>query len=211
MSQNIPKYVSGKVAKTILGTTSSTLRRWADNHTINVIRNTPKGKRYYDINSLYRSNNSETTNVTDFNNDDDQKRTYCYCRVSTRNQRDDLSRQIEFMRQKYPNSIIIQDIGSGINWKRKGLISLIQSIKSEKVDRVIISHKDRLCRFAYELLEQIFNLYQVEIVVLDNNQTKSEDTELADDILSIIHVFSCKKMGKRRYKKENNKDEIPEN
>jgi predicted site-specific integrase-resolvase len=188
------KYVSGKDAKELLKVSDNTLRKWANTGKIN------------DINSIFTSSNVEfkTTN---------QKRTICYCRVSTIHQKDDLQRQKDFMREKYPNAFIIEDIGSGINWKRKGLQSLIQQVEGGKVEKVIIAYKDRLCRFAYDLIEYIFTLHKTEIVVLNSVETQQgrEDIELADDILSIIHVFSCKKMGKRKYKrKEGNSNEINE-
>jgi predicted site-specific integrase-resolvase len=200
------KYVSGKDAKELLKVSDNTLRKWANTGKINYIRNGDKGKRFYDINSIFTSSNVEfkTTN---------QKRTICYCRVSTIHQKDDLQRQKDFMREKYPNAFIIEDIGSGINWKRKGLQSLIQQVEGGKVEKVIIAYKDRLCRFAYDLIEYIFTLHKTEIVVLNSVETQQgrEDIELADDILSIIHVFSCKKMGKRKYKrKEGNSNEINE-
>lgn len=200
------KYVSGKDAKELLKVSDNTLRKWANTGKINYIRNGDKGKRFYDINSIFTSSNVEfkTTN---------QKRTICYCRVSSIHQKDDLQRQKEFMREKYPNAFIVEDIGSGINWKRKGLQSLIQQVEGGQVEKVIIAYKDRLCRFAYDLIEYIFTLHKTEIVVLNSVETQQEreDIELADDILSIIHVFSCKKMGKRKYKrKEGNSNEINE-
>ena len=79
------------------------------------------------------------------------------------------------------------------------------------MEQVIISYKDRLCRFAYDIIEYFFKLFEVSILVLNQSEEKSnEDVELADDILSIIHVFSCKKMGKRRYKKKSS-DKIMKN
>lgn len=189
-------YVSGKVAKEFLKVSDNTLRKWANTGKIDFIRNGGKGKRFYNINSILTSSNDEfkTSNI---------KRTVCYCRVGTIHQKDDLQRQKEVMREEYPNAYIVEDIGSGINWKRKGLQSLIQQVKSGRVDKVIIAYKDRLCRFAYELIEYFFSLYQTELVVLNSSKEESNsDNELADDILSIIHVFSCKKMGKRKYKRK---------
>ena len=117
--------------------------------------------------------------------------------------KEDLERQVAFMQERFPNAIIIKDIGSGINWKRRGLLSIIQKVKDGKVERVIVAFKDRLCRFAYDLIEFFFKLYQTEIMVLDKREKDSNpDIELSEDILSIINIFSCKKMGQRRYKKQ---------
>ena len=202
MNENLTnsQYVSGKIAKEILNVSDNTLRRWANGNKIDFIRNSEAGKRFYDINSVIRNN---ITNCNISSKTIDKKRIYCYCRVSSQHQKDDLKRQVDFMQQTYPNAIIIKDIGSGINWKRRGLQSLIQQVKDGKVEQVIISYKDRLCRFAYDLIEYFFNLFQVSILVLNKSEEKSnENTELAEDILSIIHVFSCKQMGRRRYKKK---------
>ena len=188
-------YVSGKTAKELLEVSDNTLRRWANEGKIDFIRNCEKGKRFYNINSL-STNSCSRTEISN------TKRTYCYCRVSSKNQKDDLERQAKFMQELYPNATIIKDIGSSINWKRRGLLSLIQQVKNEQVEQVVITFKDRLCRFAFDLIEFFFNLYKVEILVLDKNEEgKPADIELSEDILSIIHVFSCKKMGQRRYAK----------
>ncbi len=188
-------YVSGKTAKELLEVSDNTLRRWANEGKIDFIRNFEGGKRFYNINSLVTNSSSSVENVN-------SKRIYCYCRVSSANQKDDLERQITFMQQQFPNAIIIKDIGSGINWKRRGLLSLIQQVKNNQVEKVVIAFKDRLCRFAFELIEFFFNLYKVEILVLNHREENvSADVELSEDILSIIHVFSCKKMGQRRYNK----------
>lgn len=188
-------YVSGKTAKTLLEVSDNTLRRWANEGKIDFIRNSEKGKRFYNVNS-FNSNSSSGSEISN------QKREICYCRVSSNSQKEDLERQVSFMRSKFPNAVIVKDIGSGINWKRRGLQSIIQKVKDGEVERVIIAFKDRLCRFAYDLIEFFFKLYQTEILVLNKREEESNpDIELAEDILSIIHIFSCKKMGQRRYKK----------
>jgi len=199
MFNNIPKtnYVSGKIAKQIVGCSDNTLRAWADSGKINVIRSKNNSKRFYDISSFIsnESNSLENINI---------KKQICYCRVSSKHQKDDLERQVNFMQEKYPNATIIKDIGSGINWKRKGLISMLQQIKNNQVGEIVIAHRDRLCRFAFELFEQIFGLYQVKLVVLDSGETEqTSQSELCEDILSIMQIYACRKMGKRRYSKTN--------
>ena len=195
MNNNIPKpnYVSGKIAKQIIGCSDNTLRAWADSGKINAIRSKNNSKRFYDVSSFISNESSSLENII-------IKKQICYCRVSSKHQKDDLERQIKFMQEKYPNAIIIKDIGSGINWKRKGLISMLQQIKNNQVGEIIIAHRDRLCRFAFELFEQIFGLYQVKLVVLDSGESESNgQNELCEDILSIMQIYACRKMGKRRY------------
>ena len=185
-----PNYVSGKVAKETLQCSDNTLRRWANEGKIDFTRFSEKGKRFYNVTSLLTGSNSSSKI-------NDKKRTICYCRVSSKDQKEDLSRQVEFMRQTYPSSVIISDIGSGTNWKRKGLQSVIRQVKNNEVEQVIVCYEDRLCRYAYELLEYFFKLFETKILVLNSRKEIKDDSELAGDILSLIYLTSCKKMDKR--------------
>ena len=123
-----------------------------------------------------------------------------YCRVSSHKQKDDLERQIEnvktYLIAKGQPFEIISDIGSGINYKKKGLKELIKLITQNKVEKVVILYKDRLLRFGFELVEYIASLYNCEIEIMDNTE-KSEQQELVEDLVQIITVFSCKLQGKR--------------
>ena len=126
-----------------------------------------------------------------------------YCRVSSNKQKDDLERQIENMKlyltaQGKPFEII-SDIGSGINYKKKGLKELIKRISQNKVEKVVVLYKDRLVRFGFELVEYISSLYNCDIEIIDNTE-KSEQQELVEDLVQIITVFSCKLQGKRANK-----------
>ncbi len=117
---------------------------------------------------------------------------------------DDLERQKSYFKSRYPNHKLITDIGSGLNWKRKGLKTILDLAMQGNIDEVVVSHRDRLCRFAFELLEWIFLRCEVQLVVLNSQTGQSSDSELADDILSIVHVYSCRQMGKRRYRSKKN-------
>ena len=126
-----------------------------------------------------------------------------YCRVSSNKQKDDLERQIENMKlyltaQGKPFEII-SDIGSGINYKKKGLRELIKRISQNKVEKVVVLYKDRLLRFGFELIEYMASLYNCDIEIIDNTE-KSEQQELVEDLVQIITVFSCKLQGKRANK-----------
>lgn len=131
------------------------------------------------------------------------KITIGYCRVSSNKQRDDLERQIENMKlyltaQGKPFEVI-SDIGSGINYKKKGLKELIKRISQNKVEKVVVLYKDRLLRFGFELVEYIASLYNCDVEIIDNTE-KSEQQELVEDLVQIITVFSCKLQGKRTNK-----------
>ena len=126
---------------------------------------------------------------------------YGYCRVSTKTQK--LERQIENMKlyltAQGKSFEIISDIGSGINYKKKGLKELIKRISQNKVEKVVVLYKDRLLRFGFELVEYIASLYNCDIEIIDNTE-KSEQQELVEDLVQIITVFSCKLQGKRANK-----------
>ena len=94
---------------------------------------------------------------------------------------------------------IISDIGSGINYKKKGLQELIRRISQNQVETVVVLYKDRLLRFGFELIEYIASLYNCEIEIIDNTE-KSEQQELVEDLVQVITVFSCKLQGKRANK-----------
>jgi predicted site-specific integrase-resolvase len=126
-----------------------------------------------------------------------------YVRVSAKHQKDDLQRQYQvmelFLAQKGKSFKIISDIGSGINYKKKGLSELLTLISTNQVNRLYIVHKDRLVGFGYELIEKICEIHDVKIEVINQSEVKTDEQEMIDDILNIIHVFSCKINGKRSH------------
>tara|TARA_B100001971_G_scaffold68601_1_gene63141 strand:- start:313 stop:906 length:594 start_codon:yes stop_codon:yes gene_type:complete len=184
-------YVSQKKACAVFGVSTSTLRRWDKKNKIKTIR-TPSNYRRYDISSVEQTKNKNSIVVS--------KKKMCYCRVSSKKQMDDLERQQDYLKSKYPNHEIISDIGSGINWKRKGLLSILEQSNNGLIEEVVVAHKDRLARFAFELIQWLLEKNGCKLVVL--NEPISEEEKLTDDILSIIHIFSCRKMGMRKYKKD---------
>jgi predicted site-specific integrase-resolvase len=122
----------------------------------------------------------------------------CYCRVSSLKQKQDLERQVGYMSNQYPGYHIVKDIGSGLNFKRPGLLSLLESAERGNLQQVVVSSKDRLCRFGFELFEWFFNKHNVKLVVLESID-KSPEQELADDVMSVMQVFNCRRNGRRRY------------
>jgi len=185
-------YIDSREACEFFQVSISTLRKWDREGKIDTYRTPGKHRRY----STQLSTKISRNIVTDV-----QKQKICYCRVSSPHQKNDLQRQKEFLQSKYPDYRIVQDIGSGINWKRGGLKTILELAMQNKLESVVVAHKDRLCKFAFELVQWILEANNVELVVLDESICSTEQ-ELAEDLLSIIHVFSCRQMGKRRYKKE---------
>jgi len=184
-------YMHIRDARKILGVCNQTLHNWDKKGQIRTAR-LPCGARLIHKQDIYDIIGVHPTPTP--------KQKIIYCRVSSKKQEDDLNRQTGLLRQQYPNHVLVTDIGSGINWKRKGLQTILELAMSGQLEEIVVAHRDRLCRFAFELLDFILSNAGTKLIVLDAEAGKSSEQELADDILSIIHVYSCRSMGKRRYK-----------
>lgn len=187
------KYYSITEMSKLLNVTAQTLRNWDKNGKLKPHHTTDSGYRYYSQEQLNRVLGIK----------DKSRKVIGYCRVSSHKQKDDLDRQIQNMEtyllaQGRPFEIIT-DIGSGINYDKKGLKELVKLITQNEVDKVVILYKDRLLRFGYEIIEYIASLYNCEIEIIDNTE-KTEQQELVEDMIQIITVFSCKLQGKRANK-----------
>ena len=174
----------------VLGVCANTLRKWADEGKIKYVR-TPSNQRLYDVSSVLGPKSG--------------RRRVCYCRVSSRNQKDDLASQVRYLKERFPEHEIVEDIGSGLNFKRKGFVSLLGSVLSGDVEEVVLRHRDRLCRFGFELVQAIANKHSCRLLVLDNS-AQSPAQELTRDLLSIIHMFSRRLYGLRKYSSKIKKD-----
>jgi predicted site-specific integrase-resolvase len=98
----------------------------------------------------------------------------------------------------------MRDIGSGLNFKRKGLVSLLHDVADGRVEEIVVASRDRMARFGFELIEWICNKYATKLVVLEQNDDTSPESELATDLMSIINVFCCRRNGRRRYRESRN-------
>ena len=185
------KLVPSREAAKQLGVHPNTLRRWANSGEIKVVK-TRAGQRLYDVESYIGSQLEIGIGII-------------YARVSNRKQEDDLQRQIKFLQRKYPKHELITDIGSGLNFKRKGLISILERASKGEIREVVVAHRDRLARFGYELINWIITQYGGRIVVLDSSSS-SPSEELTKDLLAIITVFSCRLHGLRAYKSKIKED-----
>ena len=183
-------WTSSKNACEFYGITGNTIRRWAQNNKITYKR-TPGNQRVYFIPT---NGNKQIT----INQLSEIKQNYIYCRVSSSKQKDDLDRQCKFMSDKYPNHIIIKDIGSGLNYKRKGLLKIMGLSNQNRINEIVVSSKDRLCRFGFELLQWQFLQNNTKILVLDQS-SKTTEEQFTKDILAILQVFACRWNGKRSY------------
>ena len=129
-----------------------------------------------------------------------------YCRVSGKSQSDDLASQVAYLRKHYPDAEIIKDFGSGINFKRKGLRTLLERILRGDKLRVVVAHRDRLAHFGSEVIQFLVEQNGGEVVVLDKTVYGSPEEELTADLLAILRVFSCRMPGLRRYRAQIKED-----
>lgn len=178
------KFLPPRKACEYLNVSEKTLRNWDRDGLIITIR-TPKNQRRYDIDSVL---GSQTTRVTAL-----------YARVSSAKQKEDLQRQIDFLQEKYPKGKLYKDIGGGLNFKRKGLLSLLEQVMSGNIESIVVGHQDRLARFGVDLIRWFCEQKDCQLVVLSRTEL-SPERELVEDILSIIHCFSCRLYGLRKYK-----------
>ncbi|CEJ43046.1 Site-specific integrase-resolvase [Umezakia ovalisporum] len=183
-------YVPLREAVKQLGLHPNTLRKYADNGKIESIKN-EAGQRLFNVESYLRG--ATRTSLV------------CYCLVSSTKQRDDLGRQIAYMQSLYPDAEIIKDIGSGINFKRKGLQALLDRLMRGDKLTIVVACRDRLARFGFELIQYMVEQNGGRIVVLDNN-VHCPESELTSDLLSILHLFSCRMHGLRKYSKKIKED-----
>ena len=192
------KLVNISEAAQILGVTTTTLRNWDKKGLLKPDELTKGKARRYRIESL----RSVNRNII-FTKDD--LKTIAYARVSSHDQKEDLNRQVHLLElycskhgYKYE---VIQDIGSGMNYYKKGLTKLIDLILDNQVQRLILTHKDRLLRFGAELVFSICEAKNVEVIIINQgDEAPSFEEELAKDVLEIITVFSARLYGSRSKK-----------
>ena len=187
------KYYSAKEVTRILGVTAQTLRNWDKQNKLKPSYTKSNGYRYYSEESIL-SYTQERKTKKDIN-------VIGYARVSSKKQVDDLNRQIDnlnkYISNKYTSFEIISDVGSGINYKKPGLLKLIDKINKKEVDLIIVLYKDRLLRFGFELIEYFASINNVKIEVIDKID-KEEQQELVEDLVQIINVYACKLQGRRK-------------
>ena len=193
----------GKFAKKA-GVSTSTIRKMDRENKLKPARVSDGGTRYYSSDQLIEFQNVKN----------DNKIVVGYCRVSTPSQKDDLETQVSnlktYMIAKGYEFDIIRDIGSGINYKKKGLKQLIDMINNHEISKIVILYKDRLIRFGYELIEYLCEINGVEIEIVDHEE-KSKEDELTDDLIQIITVFADRLYGQRSKKTKRLIDEAKNN
>jgi len=178
-------------AATLLGVGIDTLRKWEKSGELIPDRKTKGGTRFYDAAKLLQLNEADHPTIG-------------YARVSSHDQKADLTRQVEMLETycaaKGWCSEVITDLGSGMNFSKKGLARLLEIILTKRAKRLVLTHKDRLLRFGSELVLTLCELQGIEVVIIHKGECPSFEVELAEDILEIITALSARLYGSRSKK-----------
>ncbi len=189
----IVKYVSPREAADYFDVSLHTLRRWEQRGWIQAMR-TPSGReRRYDLDSYVKAQPKIPTAIV------------LYARVSSHAQRPDLDRQVARLVELYSTAEVVAEVGGGLNFKRKKFIALLERVLRRDVGTIVVAHKDRLCRFGFDLVKWLCEQHGCKILVL-NEATLSPAEELVEDVLAIVHCFSSRLYGLRKYKSQMQED-----
>lgn len=192
------RYVPAAQIRELFQVHSSTLRGWAEAGRIEC-RRLPGGKRLYSKQQLEQLIGGSTSV---------KRSKFIYARVSSHHQKADLERQIQDLQQAYPNHQLVKDVASGLNWKRPGLLSLLERVSAGTVSEVVVAYRDRLCRFGLELVEWIFSKHGVRLIVHNKMETApNPTTELADYLLAVANFFVARNNGQRAGQKRRARSE----
>lgn len=188
----------GEAAK-LLGVSVQALRNWEIEGKIMPSHRTPGGQRMYDLAELLGVNDLTCPTIA-------------YARVSSSDQKEDLERQhavLEaFCNKNGWQTEIIRDLGSGMNYNKKGLLRLLELIVQGEMSRLVITHKDRLLRFGGEIIFRICELKGIEVVIINKGEQPSFEEELTRDVMEIMTVFCAKLYGRRSHKSKKMAQEI---
>lgn len=192
------KLVPIQEAAQALGVSAQTLRRWEREGKLLPDERTAGGRRRYDLARLQPEMFRSEAQA--------RRRTVAYARVSSHDQKDDLERQKQVLElycaQQGWTFEVIADLGSGMNYHKKGLKRLLDAIIEGQIGRLVITHKDRLLRFGAELVFAICEAKNVEVVILNQGEDTTFEEDLAKDVLEIITVFSARLYGSRSRKNQ---------
>jgi len=175
----------------ILQLNPNTLRKWDREGKIGCVRLS---------NNFRRVPESEINRILGVQNN---RKSFIYARVSSHDQKADLDRQIQKLQAVSPESHVVSDIRSGMKFNRKGFIELLELVEKDKVSAIYITHRDRLARFGFDLVEKVCNIHGTEIVETGGEEILSANEELTKDLISIITSFSARLYGLRSHKLKN--------
>lgn len=198
-----PRFVKPGVAERQLGVDRRTLQKWAESGVLRSVQpGGPGRERLYDVAGFGVATSSAATTEPALGAGEGTAAhrvvDAVYARVSTRKQRDDLDTQLATLTRRHPDARVFSDVGSGLKFKRKGLLSLLELAFEGRLRSVHVAHKDRLCRFAFDLLEHVFRRHGAQVVVdAHGGDAASPELELAEDVLAVVTVFGARLYGRR--------------
>lgn len=178
-------YQKLKDAVRLTGLHPNTLRKYADQGIIATIR-TPSGQRLFNIDAFIGQRQIAQVVV--------------YARVSSRKQQDDLARQVAYLKSKEPHAEVVSDIASSLNFKRRGLQTILERCLQGDKLTVVVAHRDRLARFGFDLIEWLIERNGGKVVVLSKSAHTSPTDELLQDLLAVLGVFAARMHGLRKYR-----------
>jgi predicted site-specific integrase-resolvase len=192
MNNGNTRKVKAKEASKHYNTSVSNLRKWAREGSI-PSEQTPKGHYTYIIPVISTPIIQSTTSDIPF------PKEIIYARVSSRKQSEDLKRQTRYLSTFYPNYHLITDIGSGINFKRKGFKTILEQLIKGNIKKVVVAYKDRFTRFGFDYFQWMFQQYGAILESLDQEDLDSRE-DLLSDLMEVITVFTERYHGRRKYK-----------
>ena len=183
-------YVTPKEAKDIFNVADITLRRWEKNGKIKTIRTNGNQRRYF-VQSTVKNN---------------EKKSILYARVSSSKQKKDLQKQVKYLQNKYPEYEVIKDIGSGLNFKRKGFLAILERLFKYDIKEVVVAEEDRFVRFGFDFFEFLFKKFDANIKSINKQKPRTVEEEMSEDLISIITTFTSRYYGRRKYNIVHKKD-----
>lgn len=186
------RYVKLDIAKSYYNVSSATLRRWARDGQIDYKATNGGHYRYY---------------IDEYDDPDtiiSSEEYIIYARVSSAKQHQDLQRQISCLQVEFPKYKLVTDIGSGINYQRKGFQTILEQLFNRNIKEVVVAYPDRWSRLGFDLFEWIFEKFGAKLTYINQNN-KTPQEELLSDVMEVFTVFSARYYGSRKYKSENNK------
>lgn len=192
MNNGNTRKVKAKEAAKHYNTSVSNLRKWAREGSI-PSETTPKGHYTYIIPIITTPIIQPTTSDSSF------PKEIIYARVSSRKQSEDLKRQSRYLSTFYPNYHLVTDIGSGINFKRKGFKTILEQLIKGNIKKVVVAYKDRFTRFGFDYFQWMFQQYGAVLESLDQEDLDSRE-DLLSELMEVITVFTARYYGRRKYK-----------
>jgi len=195
-------YQSAKTIQKRYEISRTCLAKWGDDGLVR-IRRMDGGKRLYHSGDIDRKLGCTEP-------ESDEKEKIIYARVSSSKQKGDLERQVKDLKENYPNHKVYRDIGSGLNYKRKNFEALLERVMQGTIGEIVVSYRDRLCRYGFELIESICRFNGTKILVHFKHETEGSESELSQDLMAVCNFFVAQNNGYREGKNKKRKIEKDE-